>query len=252
MLIELPDTAHQEIDQLPPEAAAGKILSWRDTLRTISLVAEAEVMAACFAIRRAHPDRERFEAFTTKWLKGTLTPARAWLLADLWAVAKEDPGVRGLTFSDPRRAIDLMRDFTRAIEADWRGRARIDLDADTRKIAELMLAPTRGRTVRMRKFAAEVRAARAGRNPDDVARIAELEAERAAADTAPSLPKRAAAAVEAFARQEAALVETAREIEALCAAGALSRRARGRLLLTADMLADTVDAVAGAVRETNE
>ncbi len=249
--VHLTETGTREIERLPALAAAGRILAWRDVLVAIGTVAEVQIMAACWAIRREHPDQKDFGDFVYRALPSAMTPTRAWQLADLWSIARRHRPALELVNGNPRRAELFIADFARTLDVDRTEDGDPDLGPDEREIVDLMMKRGKARREGLKAIAAERQAARQRRHPDDVARIAELEAERDVRAAAPEPPpaQRAAAALQTFADQEAALVDTARAIRELCAAGAFSEHMRQRLLRIADNANSTVAVIADAVHE---
>lgn len=231
------------------EVAAAHIVAWHKTLQAISATAEAEVMAACWAIRREHPDREEFAAFVTMRLEGVMTPGRAWTAAETWELARKHRPIRELTATAPREAIQFVRDFTAAAE-----QAPLPLDDDDRTIAGLLAEPPKRRREKLREMAAAARAAGEHRHPDDITRIAELErAQTEAANREAADPLRSAtAAVDALAAVERDLDGAARELDLLLARGAVTGRLQERVTHLSDRLMARLEELADAVREARE
>ncbi len=229
------------------DVAAARIMVWRDVLQSIHATADAEVMACCAAIRREHPDREDFTRWCAGRLGGVLSPADAWRRAETWEVARHHRPIRELTLTQPRKAIALVAEFAQAADGE---QIDLPLDADDQQITDILASPPKVRRERLRALAAAGRAARKQRHPDDVARIAELERESAAAET--SAAKRKAALVAELAAHERGLAETAGRLGELVAQGAFSDHELGRVLRLCDMATASLETIADAVHERRE
>ena len=127
------------------EDAVARIRVWRTALQTISAVAEAQVMAACWVMRRQSRDRAAFERLVDDRLRGVLSVDRAEAMAKTWDVARRQRSVRALAMDSPGDAVLFVRDFTEAIPGDIE-----ELDEDDRQIAALLAAPPRTRRARLR------------------------------------------------------------------------------------------------------
>ena len=182
--------------------AAARIRGWHESLGKIYAMAEADIMECCLAIRRQYPDEEGFGRFVAEHV-GVLTAARAWQLADTWEVARRHRPVRELVSREPKKAIAFVQEFTAAAVA---GQVPLPLDADDREIADILTSPPRKRRERLRDLVAAGRAPR-DRHPDDVARLEELEAEKASAADAGAQARGLKAAVDELATLEGALAE---------------------------------------------
>ena len=233
----------------PAAIAAARILVWRETLQSIFATAEAEVLACCAAIRREHPEREDFNRFCAGALHGVLSPAQAWLRADTWEVARRHRPVRELTVTQPRKAVAFVAEFVAAAEGE---QLELPLDADDREIADLLAASPKVRRARLRELTAARRAAREKRNPDDVARIAQLERETAATTAETSVAKQKAALDDELAAHERGLAETAGRYKQLIARGAYSEHELQRVLRRCDMAAASLDTIAETAHEHQE
>lgn len=119
--------------------------------------------------------------------------------------------------------------------------------ADAADLAELVALPPRRRAARVRELAAAEAAARAGRNPGDVARIEELE-EAAAAPRLQSAPVSQALSLldEAEAAASGALDALGHR---LAGGGPLPPQTRSRLLRKGDAVAAAVDGLLDLLRE---
>lgn len=143
--------------------AVAVIRGWHETLRTLSAVAEVQVMAACWRLRQIAPSRETFEEIVTEDLEGVLRPNRAWVLADTWDAARRQRAVSRLVSVDPSSAIAFIRDLTAAIPD------ATELDEDDRRIAALLAAPPRQRREQLRLWS-EAAAGTVQRQPGDAER----------------------------------------------------------------------------------
>lgn len=204
------------------EAAVGRIRAWRESLESIFALAEAEVMEACYVIRREHPDQRAFAAYVGERLAGVITPARAWQYADVWEVGRRHRPVRELALQEPRKAVNFVREF---IEAMGEQQLSVPLDEADVEIAELLTSPPRKFRARLREMVAARQAPR-DHHPDDLRRIGELEAERDERQAAQA-PADAVAALEAA---EAALFEARTRLLDV----ELSARAKARVLKVCD------------------
>ncbi len=129
--------------------AAARIRVWRDLLRQVGAVAEAQVMAACWAIRREHPDRGAFDVFIASHLADVFAPDRAWLMAGTWDVARSSRPLRELTLTAPADAMAFVRDFVAAVPDG------VDsLDEIDREVVALEAAPPRARQRKLRELVA--------------------------------------------------------------------------------------------------
>ncbi len=246
----------------PPSAAAAlaRIRAWHSALRAVARVAEAQIMAACWVLRRAAADREGFERLVAGELAGVLAPERALAMAETWEVARRQRALRDLALADPGDAMAFVADFAAAAGAE-RVRA---LDEDDREVAALLAAPPRRRRaqlralVRMRRgapaepAAAPAPAANAGPGPE----AAEAEAEgervadaRAVADAAgppPEAvkPERPEQLVEALRALEGRLHGLADAVAATAADPGWTPARRSRLLRLTDLAVADLDRIA--------
>ena len=135
-------------DAEPPSAtvAFARIHAWHEALRAIAGVAEAQIMAACWAIRRDIPDHETFKLAIERNLAGILQPDRAWAMAETWDVARRQRSLRALAMDNPDGAIAFVRELAEEAGAEH-VRA---LDEDDREVAELLSAPPRKRREQLR------------------------------------------------------------------------------------------------------
>ena len=127
--------------------AVWRIRAWHDAMRTLSAIAEAQVMQACWAIRREHSDRPDFDAFCAAQGLGTIMGApQAWLMAETWDVARRQRPLRELAADRPTDAIEFVKGFVEAgREEDLR-----ELDEDDRRVVEILAAPPRARRSKIR------------------------------------------------------------------------------------------------------
>ena len=144
--MKLPPSATPNIGA---EQAAERIRAWHDALRSISAVAEAQVMECAAAIRRDYPDREDFHYFVLRKLDGVLDPEKAWLLAETWELSSDHRRLRDLALARPREAME----FARAVTDAGTG-AREFLDDHDLEIAEILEEPPRARLFRLRELLA--------------------------------------------------------------------------------------------------
>lgn len=152
--------------------AVGRIRAWHEVLQSLAAAAEAQIMEACGVIRRHHPEKDVFEALVARELDGILPPARAWLMAETWGVARKQRDLRQLVSHRPQQAMRFVREFVDAGVAE-----QLELlDEDDQTFAELMSDSPAKRRTRIREWKAAERAAAEGRSLADIARIEELEA----------------------------------------------------------------------------
>ena len=225
-------------ESLTAVQAAQRILAWRDAVHTLSAIAEAQVMEAAWAIRREHSDRDAFGAFVERNLGDVLDADRAWSMAETWDAARRNRQLRELARRRPEEAVAFVRDFAESADGA--------LDDDDREAVELLSAPPRQRRARLRELQADARAAGEGRNPADVRRIAELEAERDEAVFQARLAGPVADPAETLAEDERRLAARADEIDAL--RGKLSAAAADRLLRVADMAMGSLERIMSALQ----
>ena len=230
------------VDGLPAVQAAQCIRAWREVLNAVSAAAEVQVMAACWAIRREHADRESFGAFAARHLDGLLEPDRAWTLAETWDAARRNRGVRDLAASRPDEAVALVSGYAEAVPDGG-------FDEDDRELVELLAAPPRKRRARLRELREEARAARESRDPEDVRRIRELEEER---------DRRAASSRPATGDDPRDLVAEAEQRLTAAAEGLVARRgtlstdARERLFLLADLAMGALERITLSLRDEED
>ena len=117
------------------------IRAWRSLLQAVVAVAEAQVMAACWVIQRETADREAFDAAVRR--VPDLPPARAWTMAETWAVARRQRAVRTLALDSPAEAVRFVSELASAVDTG-------DLTDDDREVAELLAAPPRKRQAQLR------------------------------------------------------------------------------------------------------
>ena len=214
------------VDELSAVQAAQCIRAWREVLNAVSAAAEVQVMAACWAIRREHADRESFGSFAGRHLDGVLGHDRAWTLAETWDAARRNRGVRELAATRPDEAVALVSGYAEAVPDGG-------FDEDDRELVELLSAPPRQRRARLRELREDARATRESRDPEDVRRIRELEEERDR-----DARERHAAGAGADPRELVAEAEqrlTAAADVLAARRGTLSSDARERLFLLADL-----------------
>jgi len=228
-------------DDLTAEQAVERIRALREFVDSVSAVAEAHVMAACWSIRREIPEREAFETFAAGRLGDVLGADRAWALAQAWDAARHGRSVRELARKRPHEAVALVRDYAEAVPGG-------DFDDLDREAAAIVSLPGKQRRERLRELAASASAARAGRHPDDVERIRVLEAERDEAEAADAA--RAVDPASTLAEDERRLAARADEFDAL--RGRLSAAAVDRLLRVADMAMGSLERIMAALQEGGE
>ena len=122
-----------------PDALAC-IRAWRSLLQAVVGIAEAQVMAACWVIQRDTPDREAFHVAVRRI--PNLPPARAWAMAETWAVARHQRAVRTLALDAPAEAVRFVSELASAVDTG-------DLTDDDREVAELLAAPPRQRRLQL-------------------------------------------------------------------------------------------------------
>ena len=127
--------------------AVWRIRAWHDAMRTLSAIAEAQVMQACWVIRREHSDRGDFDAFcAAQGLAPIMGAPQAWLMAETWDVARRQRPLRELAADRPTDAIAFVRGFVEAgHEEDLR-----ELDEDDQRVVEILAAPPRARRSKIR------------------------------------------------------------------------------------------------------
>ena len=127
--------------------AIARIRAWRSAMASLSAIAEAEVMAACWLIRREHQTRAAFISFFRRHDPDQcISGEHAWLMAETWEVSRRQRSLRELTTRRPDEAIAFVREFVDAgREADLE-----ELDANDRKVAEILSSAPRRRSARIR------------------------------------------------------------------------------------------------------
>lgn len=183
--------------------AVADLRSCRELLGQI----QARVMRNCWIIRNAFAERDDFCAFVTRELGEAVDANRAWDMAETWAIAKRNRPVAELAAARPREAVEFVQLFTRAIGNGHQTHVTAAVDEHEQEFNELVALPRAKRRKKLQQMAADRRAGREGRNPDDVARIEQLEGEL---DEAKTTIATAAAEMSRFRRCKAALEELRR------------------------------------------
>ena len=98
--------------------------------------------------------------------------------ANHWEGIRKDRRLRVLTRRLPEEARALVRAFTATMASDGKTLTAGDLDENEAKVSEVLGMAPKERKKWMRETRAKLRAAREGRNPNDVAQIKNLEEER--------------------------------------------------------------------------
>ena len=227
----------------PPTAAAAfeRIRAWRQALRAIAGVAEAQVMAACWVVREALPDRADFEAAVARELGGLLDPDRALALAETWGVARRQRALRVLASSDPGEAVRFVRDLAEAAGSE----GAEALDDDDREVAELLALPPRRRRERLRSL---VRLRRGAAPPPAPVRI-EAPAPPPPAPAGPGEPDRLLSALREI---EGRLQGLAAEVGAARGDPGWTAARWERLLKLTDLATGDLDEMAVAAHEARE
>ena len=245
------DRIGADIESLTALQAAQRVRAWHETLRTLSAIAEAQVMEAMWVIRREYPKRAAFVEFVAARV-GIVAPRRAWLMAQTWDAARRNRNMRRLAETQPDEAIEFARGL---VEAGQEERLA-NLDDDDREIAEALTGTPRQRRSRLRKLLDAERAAATGRHPVDVKRIEDLTAERDAALVAAEAggertasPASLTADLQKVERTVATLAEAAAEA---LRAGAVGESARERLLRTIDLMIGSLDRISAAAMGLDE
>ena len=207
----VPAERNQALAVAEAERAAAEIRANTKLL----VMAWAHIMEACLKIRNAFPDHAAFSDFVLSRLGGVISPADAWNQANLWEAALRtgNRSLFDLTRRSPREALMFMREFTAAKAEDSLQLTPGELDEYEQEIAELAALPRKARRARVRELGGEVQAARQDRNPDDVTRIAQLEATNKALaekQAATDEPKTSAQ------QRKAALADVRDKANALC------------------------------------
>ena len=155
--------------------AVGRICAWHALLTRLSVTAVVEIMEAAWIVRREYPVRADFDDFVRgQGLATAMSADRAWLHADTWEVQLRQRSVRELAAVQPRDAVRFVSDFI-----DVAGEEGLsELDEDDREVARVLGLPRKRRLAEMREMIRSRNARSRERHPDDVARIAELEAEQ--------------------------------------------------------------------------
>lgn len=125
--------------------AVERIRAWHETMRALSAVVEAQVMEACWCIRRELVDRNLFDAFVGGHLDGMVEPSRAWLMAETWDVARRSSPLRAFASRQPSEAIEFVRTFVEVGAAEQLK----SLDEHDRTLVGLITAPARTRRSRI-------------------------------------------------------------------------------------------------------
>ena len=216
------------------EAAAERILALHEIALGVAQTLDAQLMECCWVIVDRGGDVEALAE------RLPLTADEVRGRAATWAAARRNRDLRGLAMAKPREAMALVSGLSAAgVDA-----------ADAGDLAELVALPPRRRAARVRELAAAEAAAKAGRNPDDVARIEELE-EAAAAPRLRSAP--VSQALARLDEAEAALDDATETLHHRIAGGVpLPPQTRARLLRKGDAVAALVDALLDALRGEGE
>ena len=226
------------------EAAAAQIVTLCAHVGLLAI----RVARCCHIIRDAYPDRGAFDRFIeTKGFKNPLfpSPAAAWDAANNWVGLQQDRRFRDLTRVAPEEALTLTRVFTATMAADGQTLTAADLDENETTVNEVLAMPPRKRKGWMRQTRAALRAARQKRNPDDVARIEELEVTNKAlaaqaAETEKSAAQQRKAAVDRMRACANALADALLEAAQLGAQN-YSRHQRNHLLQSMDLTNGLMD-----------
>lgn len=135
---------------------------------------QATIMECMWEIKTRHcgDDDGEFYAFAARHID-IVAPGEAVKLANTWAGARQNRGLRELAQSQPGQAVRLVCQLTNggALEA-------LEDDAE---VARLLSMPPRKRAKAIREMIAVKRSVKAGHYPADRERIKALEAERDAA-----------------------------------------------------------------------
>ena len=218
---------------------------------------EARVMDACRRIRDVYADRDAFSEFVGYELAGVLDANLAWQMANLWEAARHDHRVAGLVVEAPETALALVSGFTLARTKDGRTLAAADLDEHEQEFNKLLALSPKDRKKKLRQMNDERRAALDGHNPEDVARIEQMEAEKAArteavAEKPVNLAQQRKAAADKVLASVHALCDAANEVRDLGRRGVYSAHLCERLDLCRNMLERAVVALQETVAHANE
>lgn len=241
------DLLRADVESLSSIEAVQRVKAVDALVTTVHALAETQIMAAMWAIRRDHPEREDFLAFAGRHFADMprFSPERCWLLARTWEAARGNADLRRLARERPDQAAALVEGFVDAGCEEGLD----DLDESHRAVVrEVYAAAPRKRMARIAQLLETEKAAADGRNPADVLRIETLEAER---DRALEMAGEAGEARPGATAAE--LQDIERRLEPMAAGlvdafnrGAVSESMRQRVLYAADMIQASLDRIAGA------
>ena len=218
---------------------------------------EARVMDACRRIRGVYADRDAFSEFVSYELHGILEPNLAWQMANMWEAARHDHKVAQLVVEAPETALALVSGFTLARAKDGHTLAAADLDEHEQEFNKLLALSPKDRRKKLQQMNAERRAPLEAHNPEDVARIEKLEAEKtawteAAVEKPVNLAQQRKAAADKVLASVHALCDATNEARDLGRTGVYSAHLCERLDLCRDMLGGAVVAIQETVAHANE
>ena len=230
----------------PPRTAldaVSRIRIWRSVLQSLSGLAEAQIMEACWVVRREHPSRARCVA----WLQERapeLDADRCWSMALAWDAARRHRPLRDLAATRGGEAARLVRSL---VDAGAPAETDEELDDVGREVVDIMSSPASRRTARLREMVEHYRASRDGRDWRAARDRAVAERDALAAELADRRARPAARLADAAAEledEERELAALRRRIEesAAAAGGAL----RDRLILAADRAIGHLEAISAA------
>lgn len=246
----MPQVLGPPVASLNAVQAAHRIIAWHGVAKAIFTMIHAEIMQAAWIIRREHPEREDFDRFAeAHGLTDVMSPDRAWLAAETWEVARDQRSLLAVVTERPEEAMRFVWEFVSA----GAERQLKRLEKDDSRIAGVLALPPRKRNSEIQRLIELEQAVSDGRHPDDVRRIDELEAERAAGPgTAAALEHHPAAFVNELAAAERTLADLAERMgqwhDAPGRAVSLGAARCNRAMLACDMAIGSLDRISEIVQ----
>ena len=248
--LALPEMLDRPIASLTAVQAVQRIRVCVNFARSVAEVIEMQIREAAWIVRNSHPERGDFERFVAEQGIGdTMTPARAWRYAGEWELLRARRPLRELAHDRPRTAIGLLTAYS-----DARDEVEMDeIDAEIQ--GALGESSKRKRDAAFREICARARAAGGGRDPADVERIAEMEAQLAAAEPTGAAAVHPAGLVNLLVEAEQTLASLAERLEAWHAdpartAGLGIQRAN-RGILACDMASGSLERILDVLHGAN-
>ncbi len=179
------------------EQNALRIRTLYEAAHTFAAALEAQLMEAVWQIREVLPEPVEFKEF----IKGhtPMDPKKAILMADTWAVARDNRQVRELALSKPNEALRFVREFVAVGAQD----SLDGLNEEDAEVTRLLTLSPRKRLKAIR----ELITTKAGHHPADAEQIHSLKQERDAAVAAMEKVQVAEAGPRSFAAELLVMAE---------------------------------------------